>query len=164
MTVLQIVFLVLSLITLGGAAGVVTSRNVFHSALFLILAFVGVAGFYVILEAGFMAGLQILIYVGAIAILILIAIMVSPQMMAKGQTQDNEQWRIAAAIAIALFLVLAFILLNVAWPVVHEMPPAAPIAQLGQELLGPYAVPFEIASVLLVIAMIGAVILVREQA
>jgi NADH:ubiquinone oxidoreductase subunit 6 (subunit J) len=163
MTVLQIVFVILSLITLGGAVGVVTSRNIFHSALFLILSFVGVAGFYVTLEASFLAGIQILIYVGAIAILIVIAIMVSQRIMAGEQIQRNEQWWMAAVVAVALFLVLCFSLSQVSWPVVNETPPPMVIARLGQELLGPYVVPFEVASILLVVAMVGAIILAREQ-
>jgi NADH:ubiquinone oxidoreductase subunit 6 (subunit J) len=164
MTVLQVVFAILSLMTLGGAVGVVTCRNIFHGALFLILSFVGVAGFYVILEAGFLAGIQVLIYVGAIGILILFAIMVSQRIMATEQVQHNEQWWMAAVVAAAIFLVLGFTLWQVSWPVVSETPPPAAIARLGQELLGPYAVPFELASVLLVVAMVGAIILAREQA
>jgi NADH:ubiquinone oxidoreductase subunit 6 (subunit J) len=163
MMVLQVVFFILSVITLGGAVGVVTSRNIFHSALFLILSFVGVAGFYVTLEAGFLAAVQVLIYVGAIAILILFAIMVSQRLMAAEQIQRNEQWLLAAIVAVAIFLVLGFTLWQVSWPVAHETPPPTAIARLGQELLGPYVVPFEVASILLVVAMIGAIILAREQ-
>ena len=71
-----IVFLLLTVMTLGGALGVVVSRNLFHSALFLVLSFAGVVGYYVLLDAGFLAAVQLLIYIGAIAILILFAVIV----------------------------------------------------------------------------------------
>jgi NADH:ubiquinone oxidoreductase subunit 6 (subunit J) len=163
MTILQIIFIILSAITLGGAIGVVTARNLFHSALLLILSFIGVAGFYVILEAGFLAAVQVLIYVGAIAILILFAIMLSRNLMAEDQVQRNEQWWVAAAVVVLLFAVLSFILLKVNWPVISQAPPPTIIVQLGQELLGTYVVPFEVASILLTVAMVGAILLAREK-
>ena len=80
----QIAFWFLTACTLGGGLGVVTSKNLFHSALFLILSLFGVAGYYVLLSAGFLAVVQLLIYVGAIAILILFAIMFSRRIMTPG--------------------------------------------------------------------------------
>ena len=74
-----VVFAILTVMTLGGGLGVVSSRNIFHSALFLVLSFAGVVGYYILLDAGFLAVVQLLIYIGAIAILILFAIMVSTQ-------------------------------------------------------------------------------------
>ena len=86
---LQFIFIILSVITLGAALAVVTSKNLFHSALFMVLSFVGVAGLYVLLEAGFLAAVQILVYVGAIAILIIFAIMLTRRLMAKDLVQRN---------------------------------------------------------------------------
>jgi NADH-quinone oxidoreductase subunit J len=160
-----IVFFILTVMTLGGALGVVLSRNLFHSALLLILSFAGVVGYYVLLDAGFLAAVQLLIYIGAIAILILFAIMLTRGLMAKHQSQRNQQWLIAALVALLIFVVLAVVLLQVEWPVASEQALASPnvsVSQLGQELLGPYVIPFEVASVLLLVALIGAVILARE--
>lgn len=160
-----IVFAVLTLMTLGGGLGVVSSRNLFHSALFLVLSFVGVVGYYVLLDAGFLAAVQLLIYIGAIAILILFAIMLSRGLMAQRQSQRNEQWWIAALVTLLTFVVLVVVLWQVDWPVADEQALASPsvaISQLGQDLLGPYVIPFEVASVLLLVALVGAVILARE--
>jgi NADH-quinone oxidoreductase subunit J len=169
MTILQIlnivIFFVLTMMALGGALGVVTSRNLFHSALFLVLSFAGVAGYYVLLDAGFLAVVQLLIYIGAIAILILFAIMLTRGLMVKRQSQSNDQWLIALLVAILAFVVLAVVLWQVDWPVADRDALASPnvsIGQLGQDLLGPYVIPFEVASVLLLVALIGAVILARE--
>jgi NADH:ubiquinone oxidoreductase subunit 6 (subunit J) len=160
-----VVFAIFTVMTLGGGLGVVSSRNVFHSALFLVLSFAGVVGYYVLLDAGFLAAVQLLIYIGAIAILILFAIMLSRGLMAERQSQRNPQWWIAALVALLIFVVLAVVLWQVDWPVAEDQALASPsvaISQLGQDLLGPYVVPFEVASVLLLVALVGAVILARE--
>lgn len=160
-----VVFAVFTVMTLGGGLGVVTSRSVFHSALFLVLSLAGVMGYYVLLDAGFLAAVQLLIYVGAIAILIMFAIMLSRGLMAERQSQRNQQWWIAALVALLIFVVLAVVLLQVDWPIASEQALASPsvaVSQLGQDLLGPYVIPFEVASVLLLVALIGAVILARE--
>jgi NADH-quinone oxidoreductase subunit J len=164
-----IVFVVFTAMTLGGGLGVVSSRNLFHSALFLILSFAGVVGYYVLLDAGFLAVVQLLIYIGAIAILILFAIMVSRGLMAERQTQRNQQWWIAAVVAFLIFIVLLVVVLQVDWPIADDQALAAPSAAvspdespLGLDLLGPYVIPFEVASVLLLVALVGAIILARD--
>jgi NADH-quinone oxidoreductase subunit J len=165
MNLLQIVFIVLSAITLIGALGVVTNRNLFRCALFLILSFVGVAGLYLLLEAEFLAMVQILVYIGAISILIIFAIMLSRRLMAPEFRASNEQWIWALAAAVALFAILAFILLKVSWPITSAPAPENAISVLGQALVSPdqYLLVFEVASVLLVVALVGAVIIARER-
>jgi NADH-quinone oxidoreductase subunit J len=160
---LQLVFIILSIITLGAALAVVSNKNLFHSALFLILSFVGVAGLYVLLEAGFLAAVQILIYVGAISILIIFAIMLTRRLMAKELVQRNAQWGISALVALLLFAVLGLVLLRVNWPVVGGDVSAESISILGQELMNTYTVPFEVASVLLLVALVGSIIVARER-
>ncbi len=160
-----VLFLVLTAITLGGAVGVVTNRNIFHGALFLVLSLSGVVGYYVLLNAGFLAAVQLLIYIGAIAILILFAIMLSRGIMAQRQSQRNEQWWMAALVTLLIFVVLAVVLWQVQWPVADAAALSAPstsLSQLGQDLMGPYMIPFEVASVLLLVALVGAVVLARE--
>ena len=160
-----VVFVIFTAMTLGGGLGVVTSRNVFHSALFLVLSFAGVVGYYVLLDAGFLAAVQLLVYIGAIAILILFAIMLSRGLMAERQSQRNQQWWIAAPVAFFTLVALGFVLLQVDWPIADEqalISPSVAVSQLGQDLLGPFVIPFEVASVLLLVALIGAVILARE--
>ena len=156
------VFILLAAVTLGGALGVVTARNVFISALCLILSLVGVAGLYVLLEAGFLAGVQLLVYVGAIAVLIIFAIMLTRGLMGGTARQSNEQWGVAALIAALLFALLVLLVRGVAWPLSSAPLPADSIAALGQALLGPYVLPFEVASVILLVALVGAIIIARE--
>ena len=165
MNVSQVIFLVLGAITLIGAVGVVTNRNLFYAALFLVLSFVGVAGLYILLEAEFLSMVQILVYVGAIAILIIFAIMLSRRMMSPDVKALNEQWVIALITAIVLFAILGFVLLQVAWPVDVAKVPRDAIAELGKALVDPdqYLLVFEVASVLLLVALVGAVIIARER-
>jgi len=160
-----VIFVILTAITLGGALGVVTNRNILHGALFLVLSLSGVVGYYVLLNAGFLAAVQLLIYIGAIAILILFAIMLSRGIMAQHQSQRNEQWWMAVPVALLIFVVLAVVLWQVQWPVADAAALGAPstsLNQLGQDLMGPYMIPFEVASVLLLVALVGAVVLARE--
>jgi NADH:ubiquinone oxidoreductase subunit 6 (subunit J) len=158
-----VVFVIFSLVTLGAALAVVTSKNLFHSALFLILSFVGVASLYVLLEAPFLAAVQILVYVGAIAILIVFAIMLTRRLMARDLVQRNAQWGWSALGAVLLFVALGLILLQVNWPVVEAAVPEETISILGQDLMGRYLMPFEVASVLLLVALVGSIIIARER-
>jgi NADH-quinone oxidoreductase subunit J len=163
----QVVFVILSAIALIGAVGVVASRNLFRSALFLVLSFVGVAGMYILLEAEFLAMVQLLVYVGAISILIIFAIMLSRRMMAADERALNEQWLIGLLVAAGLFIILVFVLLQVggSWPVAEAEVMEDSISQLGQALVNPdyYLLVFEVASVLLLVALVGAVIVARER-
>jgi NADH:ubiquinone oxidoreductase subunit 6 (subunit J) len=162
----QILFLVFGVITLGGGLMVVTRRNVFHAALFMILSFFGVAGLYVLLEAPFLAGAQLFIYVGGISILIIFAIMLTRDIMKPGQVGRNRQWIAAAIVVIALGVMLTWTVIGHDW--VGQTPGAVPessLVTLGQVLVdqSELALPFEVASVLLLVALIGAVTLAREQ-
>jgi len=159
------VFAVLTIITLGGAIGVVTSRNLFHSALFLVLSLTGVVGYYILLDAGFLAVVQLMVYIGAISILIIFAIMLSRGMMASKQRQRNDQWWMAGLIGFLLFVVPVVVVWQVAWPIADTQALASPnvaISQLGEALVGPYVIPFEVVSVLLLAALLGAIILARD--
>lgn len=159
----QVVFILLALITLAAAVMVVTTRNLMRSALWLILAFFGIAGIFILLNAEFLAVAQILIYVGAISMLIIFAIMLTRGLMDLKQPRFNEQWGVAGGFAALLFVVLAAIVTRIAWPVAADAVPLEPIKQLGRDFVGPYVIPFEVASVLLVVAMIGAIIIARER-
>ena len=165
MVVTQVIFIILSAVALIGALGVVLSRNLFHAAIFLVLSFVGVAGFYVLLEAEFLAMIQILVYVGAISILIIFAIMLSRRMMSPDFRASNEQWLWALVAAVALFAILVIVLIQVDWPVVQAEVPDGTLVELGKALVDPgqYLLVFEVASILLLVALVGAVIIARER-
>jgi NADH:ubiquinone oxidoreductase subunit 6 (subunit J) len=156
-------FAILAVVTLGAALMVVASRNLLHSALWLIVSFFGIAGVFILLQAEFLAVVQVLIYIGAISMLIIFAIMLTRRIMDPHQPRFNSQWGLVGGFAALLFVGLAAVVTRVAWPVAAGEVPADAIAQLGIDFVGFYAVPFEVASVLLVVAMIGAIIIARER-
>ena len=158
----RIVFIILTVMTLGGGLGVVTTRNLYYAALFLVLALNGMAGYFILLSAGFLAAVQVVVYVGAIAILILFAIMLSRRLMTTSEPQANRQSWLAAIATPLLFLVLLFMLMKVNWPVSGDAPAADKLTQLGTSFVGGYVIPFEVVSVLLLVALIGAIILARD--
>lgn len=166
MTVQQVLFIIFGVITLGAALMLVTRRNVFHAALFMILSFFGVAGLYVLLEAPFLAAVQLFIYVGGIAILIIFAIMLTREMMNPHLSGVNRQWWVAALVTVALCGVLIWVVQGHSWAAATPGPvPEDSITRLGQTLVdaGGLALPFEVASVLLLVALIGAVTIARER-
>jgi NADH-quinone oxidoreductase subunit J len=162
-TIIQITFWVMTVCTLGGAVGVVTSRNLFHSALYLILSFLGVTGYYVLLDAGFLAVVQLFVYIGAIAVLILFAIMFSRRVMDTTQSQANQQWWLSLPVTLLLFAVLFGVVTSLAWPISQEPLTGDTVLQLGLAFMGSYLIPFMVVGVLLSVALIGAVILAREK-
>jgi len=159
----QVMFIVISAVTLISGALVVTTRSLFRSALWLVLAFFGIAGLFVLLNAEFLAVAQILIYVGAISTLIIFAIMLSRGVMDPETRRFNDQWGVVAGFTAILMVLLAAILTRVQWPLAAGEVPADAIQRLGADFVGPYVIPFEVASVLLVAAMIGAIIIARER-
>jgi len=164
-TLQQTLFIVFGAITLGAALLVVTRRNVFHAALFLMLSFFGVAGLYVLLEAPFLAAVQLIVYIGGIAILIVFAIMVTRDMMNPDVPGANRQWWAAALVSVALCGVLGWVVLNHDWRATAGPVPEHSIAILGATLVDPegFVLPFEVASVLMLVAFIGAVTIARER-
>ena len=115
---------------------VVTSRNLLHSALWLIVSFFGIAGIFILLQAEFLAVVQVLVYIGAIATLIIFAIMLTRRIMDPQQPRFNSQWGLVGGFAALLFVGLAAVVTRVAWPVAAGEVPADAIAQLGRRLRG----------------------------
>ena len=168
MTAEQIVFLIIAAVTLVAGLSVVTSRNLIHSALWLILTLSGIAVFYVLLDAGFFAVIQVVIYIGAIAILFIFAAMLTRRVMQDTGPQSNSNWWLGALIALLLLAGIALILIS--WQGFTTLAPelvnsSEKLNQLGLALVSPdqYVLPFEIASVLLVAAMIGAIFVAGEK-
>jgi NADH-quinone oxidoreductase subunit J len=165
MTTLQVLFILFSLITVAGGLYTVIARNLFHAALGLIVALAGVAALYALLEAPFLAAAQVAIYIGAIAILIIFAVMLTRGVM--GQfPRANDQWGLAIPVVLFLLVILFLTLFRFDWPQTAQAGvPADNIAQLGKALVEPdlYVLPFEVASVLLVAALIGSVYIARDR-
>jgi len=166
------VFGILTILTIGGAISVARDRNLFHAALWLLLTLFGVAGFFVLLAAPFLAAVQVLVYMGAIVILIIFAIMLTRRMMGLHET-ENGQWGVSLAVAAIAFLLIAgtlFLASNGNSPLLPTTPKAdldttTSLVNLGTSLVDPgqYALPFEVASLLLTGAMIGAIVIARED-
>jgi NADH:ubiquinone oxidoreductase subunit 6 (subunit J) len=156
-------FAVLVILTIASAFVVVSTRNIVHAALALGFCFFGVAGFYLLLDAPFLAGAQVLIYVGAITVLILFAIMLTAQTVAREPRGRVETRLIAGAVALTLFAgVLLPTLRLTPWPVSGE-PVRDSLEYLTRGLLQTYLFPFEVASVLLLVALVGAIVLAKEE-
>ena len=157
---INIAFWTLSFLTLGAAGGVMASRNLLHAVIFLIFTFIGVAGFFVLLSAQFIAMAQVVIYVGAIAVLMLFAIVLTPR-----TARDNSETAMvvpAILLGIALTTIFLFVIYDTDWSVVTN-DPGLTAADLGKALLSTWVLPFEIASVLLSAALVGAIMLVRTS-
>ena len=162
MTGIKIIFIIVAAVTLSSAVMVVRARRMMHAALWLVLTLLGVAVLYGTLQAGFYTIVQILVYIGAISILIIFAIMLTRNMMTSTGSQLIRQWPLAAVVAAGMFIVLVVILSGWSgWNVpLTELPAEAEgIAEFGKALVDPhgYVIPFEVASVLLLAALVGAV-------
>ena len=166
----SIAFFVFTIFVLGGGLGVVTTNNLIHGALWLVLSLFGVAGYFVLLSAPFLAVVQVVVYIGAIAILIVFAVMLT-RSMTHMTGLVNRQWWLGAIVSVLLF---AFLLAGVILPVWGPGSVAAGQAvsdvvgstkDLGVALVdgNQYVLPFEVASVLLTAAMIGAIVIARDD-
>ncbi|MEO8395325.1 MAG: NADH-quinone oxidoreductase subunit J [Chloroflexota bacterium] len=169
LNVQTIAFLIFAVLSLGGALGVVTSRNLIHGALYLVVSLFGGAGFFVLLSAPFIAVVQVLVYIGAIAILIIFAVMLTRSMTGMREL-FNRQWWLSAIVGIMLFLLLAIAVILPVWGA-NGSKPNLPVADqvattqdLGVALVdgNQYVLPFEVASLLLTGAMIGAIVIARD--
>jgi NADH:ubiquinone oxidoreductase subunit 6 (subunit J) len=151
--------------TVAAAAGVVLSRNMIHSALYLILTFLGVAGVYFTLGAGFLGLIQILVYAGAVAVLIIFAIMLvlGPDAQRSNRFQpDRETFFWGTLLAALMTLVLVYVVNRPqVWPGGALLPAGDSIGALADLMLGRYVVAFETAAILLLLAVVGAIILAR---
>ena len=162
MTGEQIIFLIVALFTLGSGFMVVTTRNLVHAALWLVSTLFGVAVAYALLNAGFLAVVQVVVYIGAIAILFIFAVMLTRKDIRDQGPQMNRNWWVGVLLSVLVFAGL-FLLLQ-GWSGLSTTAPELPadfdsISALGEALVSPdaFVLPFEVASVLLVAALVGAV-------
>ncbi len=159
---MEILFLITAVIILATAMMVVTARNLVHAALWLVATLFGVAMLYAMLNAGFMAVVQVVVYIGAIAILFIFAVMLTRREMREKGPGLNKNWWISALISLLTFGGLAYLLSN--WSGFSQTPADFPsefdaVSELGTALISPnaFVLPFEVASILLVAALVGAV-------
>ncbi len=160
----DLVFYAMAAMTVAGAAGCAFSRNIIYSAWSLLFAFMGVAGLYVFLGADFPAVAQVLIYVGGILVLILFAVMLTKQIGEDPKLSNaHVGFPVGAAIAVLAIGMLAYMSVMAPWKVVARRAFVPTSAGLGVAFLTDFLLPFEIASVVLLAALIGSVVIARKE-
>jgi NADH:ubiquinone oxidoreductase subunit 6 (subunit J) len=157
-----IAFYTFGLVALGGGIGMVTAQRLVHSALFLLASFLGVAAIYLLLGADFLMAVQVLVYAGAITILMLFAIMLTPHQIEVRRSDDTPRKLGAGLVAVGFLVVAGYSLVATRWPLAPTLNGSPTTEAIGRMLLGSYALPFEMASVLLLTALVGAIFIARE--
>lgn len=165
---ITIAFIVFSILAVGGALGVVTNRNLFRGTIWLMASLFGVAGLFVTLSAPFLAAVQVLVYIGAIAILFSFAVMLTRSLTSL-KVRFNRVW-LNAGSALVLFV---FLFIGVIWPIwganpdlhMPQLDTVVTTTDLGVALVSgsQFVLPFEVASLLLTAAMIGAIVIARDE-
>jgi NADH-quinone oxidoreductase subunit J len=164
-----VLFYVFALLTLGGAVFTITRRSAVHSAISLIVSLLGVAGLYLLQQAEFLFAVQIVLYVGGIMVLFLFVIMLVNLDEAAKERQFNGQWAIAIAATLAVAAELGYFLYRGkdAFRIADAAPAAAAaignVEQVADSLFSEYLLPFELASVLLLVAVVGSVVMAKKR-
>ena len=159
MTIAEIVFYLLAVAAIVASIGTVTVPNVVHAALFLIVSLLAVAGFYILLSSEFLALTQVLIYGGAVATIILFGLMLTRGGASLPVVPAGAQWPAGLAASLVIMIGLVTAVLDSEWPRDVDEVTLVPIDQIGQVLFRDWMLPFEIASVVLLVALIGAVVI-----
>lgn len=162
MTVAETFFYVIAVATVAGGLGVVLLRNVVHAALSLILTLLTVAALYILLATEFLALVQILIYAGAVTILLLFVLMLT-RVRDTPMTMDGPQKPIAALAGLTLMGTLLAMVVATTWPRDRGEAVVVPFETLGDALFRNWAVPFEVASLVLLVALVGAIVIARPE-
>lgn len=162
MTADQIIFLLCAALIIVSALMVVTTRKLIHAALWLVAALFGVAILYAVLQAGFLAVVQVVVYIGAIAILFIFAVMLTRREMLDKGAQTRSNWWLPALLGLLILVGLVFLIIG--QPAFGRTAAAMPegvdtLRNLGTALVSPdaFVLPFEVASILLLAALVGAV-------
>jgi NADH-quinone oxidoreductase subunit J len=168
MTADQIIFLLCAVLIVASALMVVTTRKLIHAALWLVAALFGVAILYAILQAGFLAVVQVVVYIGAIAILFIFAVMLTRREMLDKGAQTRSNWWLPALLGLLILTGLVFLIIGqpAFGRTASEIPASVDtLRNLGTALVSPdaFVLPFEVASVLLLAALVGAVYIASDK-
>lgn len=161
----EVLWWIFAVLTVAVSAGVVFSRSVLHSAIFLIGSMAGIGAMYLFLTVEFLAVVQFLIYGGAVAVLILLALMLTrADPSGRPEKVNGAQLPFALLVGGGLMATLIGVAVGAAWPGdVDDSPTNIPIELISERLFADFGAPFVIASVLLLVALIGAIILARQE-
>ena len=165
MTGYEVVFTLLGVISAGSALLVVTVRNVVHAALWLVVALGALAGCYVVLTAELVAVVQLLIYVGAVVVLLLFAAMVTRAPIGRSSDMDTKNRPVAAVVGLATIALLGTLLVDAFSKAYIHIDPNQPgsAQEIGGAVFRTWVLPFEVVSVLLLAALVGAIVLARPD-
>jgi NADH-quinone oxidoreductase subunit J len=164
-----VLFYVFALLTLGGGVLTITRRNAVHSAISLIVSLLGVAGLYLLQQAEFLFAVQIVLYVGGIMVLFLFVIMLVNLDQAAKERQFNRQWAVAMAATLAVAAELAYFLykgkdgFHIAETGAAAASAVGNVEQVADSLFSEYLLPVEVASVLLLVAVVGSVVMAKRR-
>jgi NADH-quinone oxidoreductase subunit J len=160
-TLQEVIFAILGLAGIGAALRLVTAKNVVHAALYLVVSLATVAGVYLLLAAEFVAWVQVLIYVGAIVVLLLFSLMLTRAPIGR-EALDNQQRGLAAVVGVIVLAGLAFLVQDAFGNDRLILRPTN-TADIGDELFSTFVLPFEVVSFLLLAALVGAIVLARRD-
>jgi NADH-quinone oxidoreductase subunit J len=158
-----VIFYVFGAITVLSAGVVVLARSLIYSAFALLFTFFGVAGLYVMLGADFLAATQLLIYVGGILVLLLFGVMLTHKLYDLDLRSEVTQFLAGIIVASGLFVIVIFVGVRTQWATGPGRPPSVTTAEVGRLFMGQYLLPFEAASILLLVALMGAAMIVRRR-
>ena len=159
----DLVFVTLAGVMLGAALLVVLGRDIIRSGLWLVVSFAGLAGIYALLGATFLAAAQVLVYMGAISVLILFAIMITQSKAGPAKLIFQRQWWVGAIAAIVLVLLLLISVLQTAWPLAVDEVIPQNARDLAMSMFNEYLFAFEVVGVLLLAGVIGGLYLARKD-
>ncbi|MGD0801612.1 MAG: NADH-quinone oxidoreductase subunit J [Terracidiphilus sp.] len=161
---MSLVFYILAALTIAGALAAVLLKNTVHCALALTVAFAGLAFLFLNLDAQFAGFAQIMVYIGAVAILVVFAILLTKNSETPKDGVFSHTWLVGLLVAAAVFAMLSWAILQSVSRLPQAMPaPTVTVLQIGEALIGRYALPLEIVAVLLTVALIGAVIVAMHE-
>ncbi len=159
----QIIFYSIAAMVVFSAAVVVFARSIIYSAFGLLFTFLGVAGLYVFLDADFLAATQMVIYVGGILILLLFGVMLTQKLYNLNLKSETYQFLPALLVVLAVFITLVTVMMRTNWYSGGQRPATPTTAAIGELFMMDYILPFEVASILLLVALIGAAMIVRRR-
>ncbi|MFZ5753200.1 MAG: NADH-quinone oxidoreductase subunit J [Bacillota bacterium] len=162
MDIFTLAFGFIALVTILSALGVVLFKNIVHSALSLVVTFIGVAALYVTLQADYVALVQVLVYGGAVSVLIVFAIMLIQRGTIKETNLFGNLKIPAFVVSLATVGILSWLISITGWQTVEKKLPETTVTGIAELMLTKYAIPFEVAAILLLVALIGAIVIGKE--
>jgi len=159
----NVVFGILAVVMVAAAFRLVTTQNVVRAALFLAIVLAGAAGLYILLAAEFVAWVQVLVYIGAVVVLLLFGVMLTRAPIGRDADLDNEQRLLGALVALFLFGSLGAVLIDAFGDQEVGTVTVRRTAEVSDSIFGDFVIPFEVASILLLAALVGAVALARRD-